>query len=84
MDEYEGYGLGKLTMTRVSVFEYPNVLTTVGKNELNPQAACHISTPLGPLLKSTHHVERLEQNEESKLGVGESLLETRNSASTLL
>ena len=70
MDKYEGYGLGKLTMTRVSVFEYPNVLTTVGKKELNPQAACHISEPPGTMAENTHHVECLEQNEESKLGIG--------------
>lgn len=29
----------ELTMTRVRVVEYPRVRTTVGKNELNPQAA---------------------------------------------
>jgi hypothetical protein len=47
MDEYEGYWLERLTMTRVRVVLYPNVLTTVGKNELNPQAAYCVSVPLG-------------------------------------
>jgi hypothetical protein len=84
MDKYEGHWLEKLTMTRVRVVLYPNVLTTVGKNELNPQAACRISTPLRLLERSTHHMKRLEQNEECEPGIGESLLETSNSASTLL
>ena len=84
MDKYDGYGLGKLTMTRVSVLLYPRVLTTVGKNELKPQAALRISIPVRTSVESTYHVQGLEQHKECELGIGESLLETSDGASTLL
>lgn len=74
----------KLTITRVSVVLYPSVLTTVGKNELNPQAAYQVSNALIPLVESNYHMERLEQNKECEPGIGERLLETSDSASTLL
>lgn len=84
MEKYDGYGLGKLTMTRVSVLLYPRVLTTVGKNELKPQAALRISIPVRLSAKSTHHVQGLEQHEECELGIGESLLETSDRSTRLL